>query len=54
MDAATVSDLAMDVSEVLMQLDLPEGAANGLRVAYHAACSLQHGQKIKTYPKGPC
>lgn len=23
----------------------------GLRVAYHAACSLQHGQKIKTAPK---
>jgi len=22
-----------------------------IRVAYHAACSLQHGQKIKTYPK---
>ena len=21
------------------------------RVAYHAACSLQHGQKIKTHPK---
>ncbi len=23
----------------------------GLRVAYHAACSLQHGQQIKTAPK---
>jgi glycolate oxidase iron-sulfur subunit len=23
----------------------------GLKVAYHAACSLQHGQQIKTYPK---
>jgi len=22
-----------------------------IRVAYHAACSLQHGQKIKTHPK---
>ena len=50
-DAARVSDLAMDVSEVLMKLDLPEGAAKGLRVAYHAACSLQHGQQIKTFPK---
>ena len=50
-EAARVSTLAMDVSEVLMKLDLPEGAAKGLRVAYHAACSLQHGQKIKTYPK---
>ena len=50
-DAAKVSELAMDVSEILMQLDLPEGADKGLRVAYHAACSLQHGQQIKTHPK---
>ncbi len=50
-DAARVSERAMDISEVLMQLDLPEGADKGLTVAYHAACSLQHGQKIKTYPK---
>jgi len=50
-DAARVSSLAMDVSEILMQLDLPEGADKGLTVAYHAACSLQHGQQIKTYPK---
>ncbi len=27
------------------------GAAGPLRVAYHAACSLQHGQKIKSHPK---
>jgi glycolate oxidase iron-sulfur subunit len=50
-DAARVSDIAMDISEVLMQLDLSEGADKGMTVAYHAACSLQHGQKIKTYPK---
>ncbi len=50
-DAATVSDLAMDVSEILMKLDLPEGTDQNLRVAYHAACSLQHGQQIKTHPK---
>ncbi len=50
-DAARVSELAMDVSEVLMKLDLPQGEAKGLTVAYHAACSLQHGQQIKTYPK---
>lgn len=50
-DAERVSTLAMDVSEILMQLDLPEGADKGLTVAYHAACSLQHGQQIKTYPK---
>ena len=50
-DAARVSAIAMDVSEVLMKLDLPQGCDQGLRVAYHAACSLQHGQQIKTYPK---
>lgn len=49
-EAAQVSELAMDVSEVLMKLDLPAADQN-LRVAYHAACSLQHGQQIKTYPK---
>ena len=50
-EAARVSEIAMDISELLMTLDLPEGADKGLCVAYHAACSLQHGQKIKTHPK---
>ncbi|WP_323776103.1 glycolate oxidase subunit GlcF [Leisingera sp.] len=50
-DAARVSERTMDISELLMQLELPEGADNGLTVAYHAACSLQHGQQIKTHPK---
>ncbi|WP_135449815.1 glycolate oxidase subunit GlcF [Tabrizicola caldifontis] len=50
-DAATVAGLAKDISEVLTGLGLPEGAPRGLRVAYHAACSLQHGQQIKTAPK---
>ncbi|MBV1862792.1 MAG: glycolate oxidase subunit GlcF [Rhodobacteraceae bacterium] len=49
-DAARVAAIAFDVSEVLMRLDLPEGKQN-LQVAYHAACSLQHGQQIKTAPK---
>lgn len=50
-DAARVSAIAMDISEILMQLDLPEGGDKEMVVAYHAACSLQHGQKIKTFPK---
>ena len=49
--AAQVSELAMDISEVLMKLDMPQGEPMGLKVAYHAACSLQHGQQIKTHPK---
>jgi glycolate oxidase iron-sulfur subunit len=50
-EAATVAGLAADVTEVLGRLGLPEGAGGGLRVAYHAACSLQHGQKITSLPK---
>ena len=50
-DAATVAGMAKDVSEVLVKLGLPEGAPKGLRVAYHAACSLQHGQQMKSAPK---
>ncbi len=50
-NAAQVSVLAMDVSEFLMGLDLPASGAAPLRVAYHAACSLQHGQKITHAPK---
>ena len=50
-DAATVAGLALDVTEVLTRLGLPEGAKKRLRVAYHAACSLQHGQKITAAPK---
>lgn len=49
--AAEVAELALDVSEILMKLDMPEGAVKELRVAYHAACSLQHGQQIKSLPK---
>lgn len=49
--AARVSALSKDVTEVLTKLGLPEGAPKGLTVAYHSACSLQHGQKIKTEPK---
>ena len=50
-DAVRVADIAMDVSEVLMKLDLPQGAPQDMTIAYHAACSLQHGQQIKTFPK---
>lgn len=49
--AARVSGLARDVSELLIELEMPAPTAPPLRVAYHAACSLQHGQQIKTHPK---
>ncbi len=50
-DAQRVSAIAMDISEVLMRLDMPEGESKQMKVAYHAACSLQHGQQVKTHPK---
>jgi len=49
-DAARVSEISMDISELLMRLDMPDQDM-GLRVAYHAACSLQHGQQITNAPK---
>lgn len=49
--AACVSALAMDVSEFLAGVVLPPGGPNGIAVAYHAACSLQHGQKVTEAPR---
>jgi glycolate oxidase iron-sulfur subunit len=50
--AATISAITRDVSEVMTEIGLQAPAAiSGLAVAYHAACSLQHGQKIRTEPK---
>ena len=50
--AARVSALAKDVTEFLAGIELPAPVHTpGLKVAYHAACSLQHGQKITEAPK---
>ncbi|MCS0495010.1 glycolate oxidase subunit GlcF [Ancylobacter sp. MQZ15Z-1] len=50
--AAKVSALAKDVSEFLAERELPVPVIDaGIRVAYHSACSLQHGQKVRTAPK---
>jgi glycolate oxidase iron-sulfur subunit len=50
--AARVSALAMDICEYLWRANvLQQAAPRALTVAYHAACSLQHGQKIKLEPK---
>ena len=50
-DAAEVAGLACDVTELLVRLAPRGRAPEPLRVAYHAACSLQHGQKIKAAPR---
>jgi glycolate oxidase iron-sulfur subunit len=49
--AARVSALAKDITEYLSTLDLPVLESRRLSVAYHSACSLQHGQKITAPPK---
>jgi len=50
--AARVSALAMDICEFLAQPGvLPQGTPNGRVVAYHGACSLQHGQRISREPR---
>ena len=49
--AARVSALAKDVTEYLATLELPAVESRGLTVAYHSACSMQHGQKITMAPK---
>jgi glycolate oxidase iron-sulfur subunit len=49
--AARISALAKDVSEVLELLELAPQPAKNLTVAYHSACSMQHGQQLKDGPK---
>ena len=50
--AAKVSSLTRDVSEFMADLGLASPAiATGHRVAYHSACSMQHGQRVRSQPK---
>ncbi len=50
--AKRIAALALDVTELLQRLELPAPKLpQPLKVAYHAACSLQHGQKITEAPK---
>lgn len=51
-DAAKVSALAKDITEYVAGLGLqPTARQDNIVVAYHSACSLQHGQKITGLPK---
>jgi glycolate oxidase iron-sulfur subunit len=50
--AARISALAKDITEYLGGIDLqPAQQPRDIVVAYHSACSLQHGQKITQAPK---
>jgi glycolate oxidase iron-sulfur subunit len=50
-EAAEIAALACDVTEILARLKPEARAPEPLRIAYHAACSLQHGQKVTAAPK---
>jgi glycolate dehydrogenase iron-sulfur subunit len=50
--AAQVAGLTVDISEFLTRIGYaPTREPPGLTVAYHSACSLQHGQQITLEPK---
>lgn len=50
--AAAISALTRDITEFLTDHDLgPPVRWSSLRVAYHSACSLQHGQRVTDEPK---
>ncbi|HEY8017618.1 MAG TPA: heterodisulfide reductase-related iron-sulfur binding cluster, partial [Dongiaceae bacterium] len=49
--AAKVSALARDVTEVMAEIGLSPQANTSMRVAYHSACSMQHGQKLHRPPR---
>jgi glycolate oxidase iron-sulfur subunit len=52
MKAAAVSAKARDVTEVLTEVGLPPIThAENVAVAYHSACSMQHGQRIDRAPR---
>jgi glycolate oxidase iron-sulfur subunit len=50
--AKYVSSLAKDITEFAAQqkIDAPVGWSD-IRVAYHSACSMQHGQKLSAEPR---
>lgn len=49
--AKTVTALAKDITEFASELEIKPTQETSLVVAYHSACSMQHGQQIKDQPK---
>ncbi|MBV9784910.1 MAG: glycolate oxidase subunit GlcF [Acidisphaera sp.] len=50
--AAALSAITRDLTEWMAQIGLqPPVVETGQRVAYHSACSLQHGQRVRREPK---
>ena len=49
--AATIAGLARDVTEVVAEIGIKPKQAAKLRIAYHSACSMQHGQQLHRQPR---
>ncbi|MFZ1989281.1 MAG: heterodisulfide reductase-related iron-sulfur binding cluster [Alphaproteobacteria bacterium] len=50
--AKRVASLARDISEFLAEIGIDATSRKeGLKVAYHSACSLQHGQRVNKEPR---
>jgi glycolate oxidase iron-sulfur subunit len=50
--AELISGLTLDITQFLTRFGYaPSRPAPGLTVAYHSACSLQHGQRVTAEPK---
>lgn len=51
-DATRIGALTRDITEILDAMDIKmSGGAKPYRVAYHDACSLQHGQRVVASPR---
>ena len=51
--AARVSALAQDISAFVATVGLPPvNLTDAPRIAYHSACSMQHGQQLDAVPRG--
>ncbi len=50
-EAQRIADLTKDISEFLSEIQLDYRPVPALRVAYHATCSLQFGQRVRFTPK---
>jgi len=52
-DAARIAALAVDITELLTRFDYQPNRPieRQIVIAYHAACSLQHGQRVTEAPK---
>jgi glycolate oxidase iron-sulfur subunit len=49
--AKQIGAIARDITELLAELGLPACDVEPYRIAYHDACSLQHGQRVDRQPR---